>query len=241
MSKAVLYLGLLSFSLPLISSAQDRHASDRKTIQISATEKVVVAADMATLKVGYQNQSATKDAAYAENTRVANKIIQAILDIGVPKEAIETESLKLEQELERYGAKPDQPLKYSAAQQWKIYSKAAEAQKIVDIAMSAGANQIEEIEWTVGDPAPLEARAYAAALSRAKNIAEQTASQTGLKLGEIVSIANSASSFDLRFGRLDSTMTAMLAVAPPKLAMLKLQPGTVEREASVTITYALVP
>jgi len=33
----------------------------------------------------------------------------------------------------------------------------------------------------------------------------------------------------------------MLAVAPPKVAMLKLQPGTVEREASVTITYALAP
>jgi hypothetical protein len=29
--------------------------------------------------------------------------------------------------------------------------------------------------------------------------------------------------------------------AAPKMAMLKLQPGTVEREASVTITYAVLP
>src|SRR5262245_13273975 len=93
-----LWLLLLSMSLPLYSSAQSQHlASDRKTIEISATEKVVVAADLATIKIGYENQSATKDAAYTENTRIANKIIQAILDAGVPKEAIETESLKLEE------------------------------------------------------------------------------------------------------------------------------------------------
>lgn len=239
MSNAALYLGLLSLSLPLLSPAQERHAPDRKTIQISATEKVVVPADTATLKIGYQNQSATKDAAYAENTRVANKIIQAILDAGVPKEAIETESLKLEQEPERYDRKPEQLPKYSASQQWTIHSKAPEAQKIFDIAISSGANQIEEIEWTVEDAAQLEAKAYAAALTRAKNVAEQTASQTGLKLGEIISIANSASSYVRLFG-LRGEM-AMLAVAPPKVAMLKLQPGTVEREASVTITYALAP
>jgi len=219
--------------------AQSQHvAADRKTIEISATEKTVVAADIATLKLGYHNLSPTKDAAYGENTRVANKITQAILDAGVPKDAIETESLRLEQEQERFGQKPDQPLKFSANQQWKIYSKASEAQRIVDIAIAAGANQIEDIEWSVSDPAQLEARAYAAAISRAKSIAEQTASQTGLKLGEIISIANSTSSFERAFWRrAGGTMYDM--AAPPKLAMLKLQPGTVEREASVTITYAV--
>src|SRR4029077_1712521 len=94
-----LCLLLLYVSLPPASSAQSPQLdSYRKTIEISATEKVVVVADIATIKIGYQNQSATKDAAYTENTRIANKIIQAILDAGVPKEAIETESLKLAQE-----------------------------------------------------------------------------------------------------------------------------------------------
>jgi uncharacterized protein len=234
-------VALIPLSLSLDIPAQAQHPpSERKTIEISATEKVEVAADVATVKIGYQNQSPTKDAAYAENIRIANKIMQAILDAGVPKEAIETESLRLEQEQERYGAKSDQPLKYSASQEWQIHAKASEAQKIVDIAVAAGANQIENVEWSVSDPDQLEAKAYSAAMKRARDLAEQTASQTGLKLGDIVSVANSTSSFD-RFSRARGAGGMMFAMAAPKMAMLKLQPGTVEREASVTITYAVVP
>lgn len=239
MFRRALSLIFVTILLPLTAPAQQQHASDRKTIQISATEKVQITADSATVKIGYHNLAATKDAAYAENTRAANKIIQALLDAGVPKEAIETESLKLEQEPERYGAKSDQPPKYSGVQQWQIRSKASETQKIVDIAIAAGANQIEEVEWSVNDPAELEAKAYAAALKRAKDVAEQTASQTGLKLAEIVSITNSTSSIE-SFGTLGK-LYAFLAVAPPKVAMLKLQPGIVERQASVTITYTVAP
>jgi uncharacterized protein YggE len=110
----------------------------------------------------------------------------------------------------------------------------------VDVAAAAGANQIEDVEWSVKDPDDLEAKEYAAALNRAKALAEQTASHIGVKLGEIISIANSANSSDRQFLRRDGlAMYAM--IVPAKVAMLKLQPGTVEREASVTITYAVGP
>jgi len=87
----------------------------------------------------------------------------------------------------------------------------------------------------------LETKAYAAALKRAKDLAEQTAVQTGLKLGEIVSIANSTSSSDRQFPNLRGRFTAYSMAAPPKMAMLKLQPGMVEREASVTVIYTVIP
>lgn len=232
---ALLVLFLLSFLAPV--KAQHL-VTDQKTIEISATEKVVVPADTATVKIGYQNQALTKDAAYAENARTANKILQAILDAGVPKEAIETESLRLDQEPERYGQKSDQPRKYSGDQKWQIHLKALDAQKIVDIAVAAGANQIENVDWLVSDPQQLETKAYAAAIKRARSIAEQTASQTGLRLGDIISIVNSNNSSRelVSFGAGGS----FLAVSAPPTAMLKLQPGTVEREASVTITYSVV-
>jgi uncharacterized protein YggE len=188
MPRLALYSVLVLAVQPIAAPAQSQRAgSDRKTIEITATEKVLVAADIATIKIGYQNLSAAKDAAYAENTRTANKIIKAILDAGVPKEAIETESLKLEQDQERYGAKSDQPAKYLTLQEWQIHSAAPDAQKIVDIAIAAGANQIESVEWSMKDPDELDAKAYAAALNRAKSLGEQTATNTGLKLGEIIS------------------------------------------------------
>jgi len=233
-----LLLSLLALFLVVPAQAQF-HVSGEKTIEVSATEKIEVIAEIATLKIGCQNQAATKDVAYAENTRIANKVIQALLDAGVPKQAIETETLNLEQEQDRYGAKPNQPLKYLASQKWQIRAEASEAQKIVDIAVAAGANQIENVEWSVKEPSQLEAKAYAAALRRAKSIAEQTASQTGLKLGEIVSIVNSASSRD-RFRPVDEGGYSLASIATPKVAMLKLQLGMVEHQASVTVTYSIV-
>ena len=90
----------------------------------------------------------------------------------------------------------------------------------------------------MADPKQLVARAYAAAIKRARELAEQTASQTGLKLGDIISVVNSTNIAD-RFIRAGSGGGEK--VVAPKMAMLELQPGTVEREASVTVTYAIVP
>jgi uncharacterized protein YggE len=206
-----LVLNALVLFIASLLRGQSQHSSpEQRTIEIIATEKVRVTAEAVTIKIGFQNQAATKDAAYAENTRAANKILQALMDAGVPKEA-----------------------KFTASQQWEIHSKAAEAQKVVDIAVAAGASQIEQVDWSVADDKQLEAKAYGAALKRAKDVAEQTAAQSGLKLEEIVSIVNSP-------GGGGELMYAM-AVAAPKIAMLKLQPGVVEREASVTVVYLVAP
>ena len=244
MSSHRFVLAALTLCIPSVSFAQmERRGPDQKTIEISATEKVRVAAEVATIKIGFQNQAATKDVAYAENTRAANKILRALLDAGVPKEAIETETLNLGQEQERYDARSNPRLKYTASQKWQIRSKAAEAQKVVDIAVAAGANQIEQVDWSVADDKQLETKAYAAALKRAREVAEQTAAQSGVKLGEIVTIVNSSA--PERFARFDRAGLASLEVSAmisePKSAMLKLQPGTVEREASVTVIFAIAP
>jgi len=221
----------------------EHRGPDQRTIEISATEKVRVAAEVATIKIGFQNQAATKDVAYAENTRAANKILRALFDAGVPKEAIETETLNLGQEQEKYDGRSNSQLKYTASQKWQIRSKAAEAQKVVDIAVAAGANHIEQVDWSVADDKQLETKAYAAALKRAREVAEQTAAQSGVKLGEIATIVNSSE--PERFARFDRAGLASLEVSAminePKSAMLKLQPGMVEREVSVTVIFAMAP
>jgi uncharacterized protein len=230
---------------PTVHAQAQPDASGRRTIEISATEKVRASAEVAIIKIGFQNQAATKDAAYAENVRASNKILQALIDAGVSKEAIETETLNLGQDQDRYGTRQQPSEKYSANQQWKIHSRASEAQKIVDVAVAAGANEVEEIEWTVGDDQQLEARAYAAALKRAKDLAEQTSAQAQVKLGQIIAIVNATAPYSafnrFRQGGGDMEMYKLALAAPPKMAMLKLQPGIVEREASVTVTYAIIP
>jgi len=84
-------------------------------------------------------------------------------------------------------------------------------------------------------------QAYAAALLRAKALAEQTAKQASVKLGEIISITNSTE-YTARLGkRGPATPQMMVAVEAAKLPMLELHRAIVERQASVTVTYAIAP
>lgn len=233
----LLVLGLLAGNATA-QAGDAGHAG--KTIEITVTDKVQAIAEIATVKLGYENQAPSKDAAYSENIRVANKIVKGLLDAGVPKEAIETESLSLAREENQFGSRTQQPMPYSANQVFLIRTKAGDAQKVIDIAIAAGANKLEDVEWSVNDPNELEGQAYAAALARAKALAEQTAKQAGVKLGEIVSIANSSEDMP-RPGRKRLPSLQTVNVEAAKLPMLELHPATVEREASVTVTYAIAP
>ena len=236
-----LVLVLMVSLLALPASAQfTRVVSDKRNIEIRVSEKVNVPAEIATVKIGFQNQAGSKDAAYQENTKASAKIIQALLDGKVAKEAIETETISLQRQEEMSRPNVVRPAKFSAAQEWRIHVKASEAQKAVDTAVAAGANQVSEVSWSVADPRALEAKAYAAALNRAKAIAESTASQAGVKLGEILSIANSAS--DIGFFTYLNTEAASLSVKSEpsvRTTPLTLFPPGIEREASVTVIFAI--
>ena len=237
----VLAFIFLMFDIFISSSAaqSSRIVSDKKTIEIRATDKISSPAEVATVKIGFQNVAPSKEAVYEENVRMANKIVQALRTAGTPAEGIETEAIRLEREDTAQGVKPAST-RFSADQEWRIRVKASEAQKIVDIAVSAGANQVGGVDWNVSNPEALESKAYAAALARAKRIAEQTASLAGVKLGEILSISNSVSPFGQLYRQLN-TESAMIGVSPTTVTSLKLFPEEVAREASVTVVYAIVP
>lgn len=218
------------------SAQMERIVSDKRTIEITASEKVSVPAEVAIVKVGYQNQTATKDEAFTDSKKMSTKIIQALLDAKVPKESIETQTLSLERNEEPGRSKA--PL-FAADQEWRVQVKASEAQKVVDIMVGAGANVVSNVDWLVADPHALEAKAYTAALARAKSIAENTASQAAVKLGEILSITNSSGNL-LLFAKLGTaTQTIEVSAERTPGIPLTLFAPLIEREASVSVVYAI--
>jgi uncharacterized protein len=224
-----------------VLAGQSGSAPVKKTIEIQANAKVEVAAEVATVKIGYLNHAPTKDAVYAENTRVAQKIVQALLDGHVPASAIETQAIALSREEQNPGTPATKILQFSASQEWQVHVTASDAQKVVDMAIAAGANEVDGVDWDVKDPQTLEAQAYGAAIERAKKIAEQTASQSGVKLGEILSVSNSVNRFAL--GTTTETAQAIMVSAsrPVATVPLTLYPPKIERQESVTVIYAIAP
>jgi uncharacterized protein len=229
---------LVCASFPAPMSAQfTRILSDKRTIEIRASDKVSVPAEIATIKVGYQNEADTKDMAYEENKKVSARILQALLSAKVSKEAIETQTISLERKEEVNDGHATKPARFTADQEWRIHVKAGDAQQIVDITVAAGANQVSDVDWSVVDPPALEAKAYAAALTRAKLIAENTASQAGIKLGEILSITNvSNNSFVVVNAETASISSSETYVRSTPLALFA---PMIEREAAVDVVYAI--
>jgi uncharacterized protein YggE len=226
--------GLLpAFSQQILVNRQN------KTIAITADDSVSVDPEIATITVGYQNYALTKDAAYGENVRVSNEVTKALLKGGIPKSALETESLRLEraEREERWTAEEKKERQFQAIQTWTIHVSADQAQGVVDLALRAGANVLEALEWNVSDPKALQARAGAAALAKARTIAEQMAKGLNAKLGDLVYASNRAPVSG--FGGSSVEVFGKLAPPPPPPPHLVLFPKKVKSDATVYAVFAI--
>src|SRR2546428_7227251 len=121
---------LLVVFVPRCANAQVlRIGSDsRRTIEATTAEKISVPADSAIVKIGFNHIADTKDAAYNETVRLGAKIIKALIDAGISKEEIQTETLNVGREEEPSRNISSSPkMRYSAEQQWRIHVVAADA------------------------------------------------------------------------------------------------------------------
>ena len=214
---------------------------DNKTIAITAEDSVEVDPEVATITVGYNNYSPTKDSAYQENVRVSDQVTKALLQAGIPKSAIQTETLSLLRPDgdNRWTAEEKKQRQFEATQTWKIQTIASNAQRVVDLAVGAGANVVEDVNWDVANPKALQAKASAAALTKARAIAEQMAQGLNARLGDLIYASNRAP-----IGAFAATMqtvevTSAPASAPPPPPHLTLYPKQVKSDATVYAVFAI--
>ncbi len=227
------------------AQAQDVQVSrTNKTIQVTASTTLRVEPEIAQLRFGFKNYAATQQAAIDQNVQAANKITKAMLDRGIPKEAIETETISIDRTRDtEYGAGKANVPEFVAVQEWKVDLPVGEAEKGLEIVIRAGANLVQDVEWIVRDTEGLSAKASSDAVQRARTLAEQMAKQMGAKLGDLLYISNSEPDRWSRFGRPvggDLAMAAKLAPPPPPPPLpLHLFAAKVEQSATVTAVFAI--
>jgi uncharacterized protein len=211
-----------------------------KTIAVTADDSVTADAEVAVLEIGYRNYAPTQDAAFHENVRATEQITNALLGAKIPKANIETEKLQLTRAEfdEKWTPEMKKERQFTASQAWHITVAAADAQTIVDLAVKAGANEVGDVEWNVANPVALQAKAGAAALAKARSIAEQMAKGLGTKLGELVYASNRAP-----FAGISSSAELIGVnanrVPPPPPPKLTLFPQKVKSDATVYAVFSI--
>jgi len=234
---------LLSLAATLRLSAQSDHgfSPDRNTrsIAITATESVTHEADVASLHIGYQLYGTDKDAAYAAGSAASNAILDALHRASVPNDAIESQSQSIAAtqpyQFDKLSPAERAARAFQIEQSWTVRCNAADAARLLDLAVKAGANQSGQIDWSLHDPNAAQAEAASKALQRARAQAAAMANGLSVKLGALLYASNEVQAAPVRQLMAPMRMAA-LANAPLPLAINARQ---IETSATVYAVFAI--
>jgi uncharacterized protein YggE len=200
-----------------------------RTLTVSAQDQVTAEPDVAILHVGFQTQPSDAKAAYAAGAQTSNAIVAALKQAGIPEASIRSEWQRLDA---AYG----KPHKFTLAQQWTVRVSPERAAEILDVAVSAGATDSGQIDWTVEDEQALQDKALDGAAARARAQAAVLAKGMGVKLGALVYVSNQTSAPVYPMFRALAAPMAGMASPPQPLA---IEPRKVTSTASVYAVFAI--
>jgi hypothetical protein len=213
---------------------------DNRTIAITATDKVIVMADTATVHIGFIAYGPDSDAAYAAGSRTSNAIVKAITAAGVPSDAIQSENQNVspvqEYQVDKLTPAEKAQRKFQVTQSWTVRTPADIAAKILDLAVKAGANQSGQIDWSLKDENASQAEAAGKALQRARTVAAEMAKGLNVKLGALVFASNETQAEPPR--PLMRMAVSAGAMAPPPQP-LAINPRQIEKTATVYAVFAI--
>lgn len=233
-------LCLLVMAVPAMGRAQKIEVNkSNRTIAVTVTDKATEPADVATVHIGFKAYGPDSDSAYAAGSKISNAVIDALKKAGVEDKAIQSEAQSVQQNYqfdEKEGELERAQKRYVLSQSWTVKTAAADAAKVLHIAVEAGANNSGQIEWDVKDHAALQAQAAAKALKHAQAIADQMAKGLNAQLGSLLYASNQAPEtpvVPMLYGRMGAA--AKLQEVKP----LAIRAQVIEENATVYAVFAI--
>ncbi len=231
-----LFLGLAT---PVLSNHGGDHMHEtQKTkgvIHVTATASAEVVPDRATVTAAVESRAPTAQAAMADNSAKMRAVFDALSDIGVARRDIATSYLNLSPRYSYDRNSGEQRADgYQAFNQITVTTVDLDnVGQMIDTLLSAGLNNIQNIDFTVKDREAALEKARTEAIRKARVKAESMTDAAGVDLGELLVITEGSQpgSFQPVMG--DMMVRAEASMAPP------IAPGQQELSATVTLSYAI--
>jgi uncharacterized protein YggE len=203
-------------------------AASPRTITVQGSGIVLTVPDEAQFSFGVSVTGSTAKAALTANARRMNALIAALKRAGIPSSAIQTAEVSLTPNTSDNGTKI---LNFTAGDSVTVTTKVvARSGAIVDAAVAAGANTVNGPSLRPSDQQALQRRALAAAVTDAHGRALAIARAAHVRLGAVVTVSESGS------GPIPYAADAAKAAG---VASTPVEPGTVQVEQDVTVTYSI--
>lgn len=212
-----------------------RMASPPTILILTASAEVARAPDTLRLTAAAVTTAATAAEAMAANAARMNAVLAALKAAGVGDADLQTTGLSL---TPQYRYVPEQaPILtgYQARNAVALRTrKLGEAGRLVDVAVKAGANEVQGPDFIIANPDAALDEARTAAIAKARARAELYARAAGLKVKRIASISEGGAEAP---GPIARPMMRMAAEAAPT----PVQPGEMSLQAQVTVNFELEP
>jgi len=202
-------------------------------IVVTGTGRVALRPDTGVIDVGVEARAARLADATAEVDRKMRDVLAGVKALGVRDADVRTTVYAIDPiaEPRQAGDASARIVGYRVSNVVQVRARAVDGLgKIVDAAVTAGANVVRNVHFTLDDPSRAEAEARALAMQDATARARQIAAAAGVKLGRLLSATESSPVRPMA----RMTMT-MATVAGP------VEPGQLEVTVSLEARYAIEP
>lgn len=203
------------------------------TIRVVSEATVVVKPDLAILSLGVTTDKPSAGAATTENARKMQQIIEVLKkEVGAGGE-VQTAGYQVSPRFgeERPGGTRLPIVAYTVTNTVRVRIPDVNAVgRLMDAAFKAGANTVEQVEFTLKNPEPAQSEALRAAAAKARARAQAMAAALGLRVAHVVSISEG----DSGPGPLPHARMALSANAGTPI-----EAGGFEVRATVTVVFAI--
>ena len=208
----------------------------RRSVRATGEGSVSVRPDAARVIVAVVKQAATAADAASQDATTASAVIAAVRQLLGQNADVKTSSYSLiaNYNIAREGS-PAQITGYTATN--VIEAVAADptlAGRVIDTAIGAGANRINNVQLFLRDEEPSRAQALRIAAQRSRARADAIAMGLGVRLGQILNAEQGYSVPGLPSNRIDGGLAASTVPTP-------IEAGALEVRAIVTVDVEIVP
>lgn len=228
---------VLMVGLALARAAQAAQAPPAPPAVVVTGQGVVAAApDQVVLRVGASVQARQADAAQGQVNEIVQRTLEALRRLNVPAAQVKSVGLTLSPVYEQTDprTRPGAPrvAGYRAGHTLQVtLQEVRRAGELLDAAVAAGANQIEDPVFRLADEGRARQEALRLAVREARAKAEAIAEAMGVRLLGVMEVTEGPVTIQRpRF-------EARLAAAPD--AGTPVEPGQVRVEAAVTVRYRI--
>jgi uncharacterized protein YggE len=233
---ALLFAPAFAICLPRAAAGQTE--PKRRTIEVSGSAEVSAAPDLAILSFAVETTATEASAAVEQNAARSAKVASAVKQRLGAKDKLSTTRYALEpryQYPERGSQAPPTITGYVAANEVRVEtSNLDQVGQLVDAAITAGANRVSELQFTLADRNPTLRAALAKAGSEARAQAESIAAALGVQLKQVVTATSQPPPIIPRRYEGRGMVAAAEARAPTPL-----EPGEVTVSATLQVTYEI--